>query len=152
MGSKEELKHCVDKCNINKGESTYSNIFIGHDVPIDTLVSKDVSFLVKSKQMTVKVMELQAPTAATIGYLLALDPVTTDCKEVTNAIRANKLFTCIPINVITQPLRVGKDKKGPVWNSNDRIDVVTIKYAGHLMKPALRACKNKFNSTAKFCP
>ena len=57
-----------------------------------------------------KVMEVQARTAATIGYLLALDQVTTDCKEFTNAIRANKLFIYIPINVCTQPLRVSKDK------------------------------------------
>ena len=62
--------------------------------------------------MTVKVMEVQASTAVAIGYLLALDPVTTDCKEIINAVRANKLFTHIRINVITQPLQLGKDKNG----------------------------------------
>ena len=97
--------------------------------------------------MTVKVMEVQAPTATTIGYLLTLDPVTTNCKEVTNTIWANRLFTYIPINVIVQLYQLIKDKKRPSWNSEDRMNVVTIKCAGHLMKPALQACKKLFNST-----
>ena len=62
--------------------------------------------------MKVQVMDVQTPTSATIGYLLGLDPVTIDCKELTNAIRANKLFAHIPINIIVQPIRLSKDKNG----------------------------------------
>ena len=80
MGSKEELKRYIDKCNINKGQSTYMNILLSHGEPINNLVSADVWYMVKHEQMMVKVMEIQAPTAATIGYLLVLDPVTSDCK------------------------------------------------------------------------
>ena len=56
--------------------------------------------------MKIQVIDVQAPTSITIGYLLGLDPVTTDCKELTNAIRANKMFANIPIYVLVQPVRL----------------------------------------------
>ena len=88
------------------------NILLGHAEPINNLVSADVLYMVNNDQTMIKVMEVWAPTAATIGYLLALDPVTTNCEEFTNANRANKLFTHIHINVCIQLLCLRETKNG----------------------------------------
>ena len=105
------------------------NMLVGHDEPLKNFVSTDVAYMVVSEGMMVQVMDVQAPTSATIGYLLGLDPVTTDCKELTNAIRANTIFAHIFIYIIVQLDELSKDKAWPDWNSNKRINAVTIKCA-----------------------
>ena len=80
------------------------NMLVGHNEPVKKIVSIDVVYDCINMGMKIQVMDVQVPTSATINYLLGLDPVTTDCTELTNAIRANKIFANIPIYVLVQPV------------------------------------------------
>ena len=80
---------------------------------IRKLVSTDVVYDCINAGTKTQVMNVQIPTSATIGYLLGLDPVITDCTELTNAIRANKMFANIPIYVLVQPVQLIQNKAWP---------------------------------------
>ena len=123
-------------------------MLVCHNEPVKKLVSTDVVYdsIDAVMIMIIQVMDVQAPALATIVYLLGLDPVTTDCTELTNTIMANKMFANIPIYVLVQPVRLRQNEAWPAWDSLDRVNAVTIKCAGHMTKHGLLACKKLFKS------
>ena len=58
IGLVDDLKRYVDRCNVNKGKSTYMNMLVGHEEPVDNLVSTDITYLVVSAGMKVQVMDV----------------------------------------------------------------------------------------------
>ena len=92
-------------------------------------------------------MEVQAPTSTTVGYLLMLDAQTTDCKELTSLFQESKCVANLPIKIKTKELRLTRDQKKTDLKNPDRLEVVTILCAGHLIKATVKTCRKNFNST-----
>ena len=92
-------------------------------------------------QMAARIMDVQAPTSTTIGYLLMLDAKTTDCVELTELVQESKYFAKLPIRIKVQELRLTKDQRKKDWKDPDRVDVVTIMCSANKMKPTIKACK-----------
>ena len=56
------------------------NLFLGHSIPMDQLMNKDVEYQVVNDQIQLTVQDIQAPQATTAVWLVGMDPVTTNCK------------------------------------------------------------------------
>ena len=144
--TKAELLRYVSRCNVNPGSSTWMNIWIGHDLPIEDIFTADFEHHVITGQMVAIIMDVQAPTSTTIGYLLMLDPQTTDCEELTELVQESKYFAKLPISIKVQELRLTKDQKKKDWKDPDRVDIVTIMCSANKMKPTIKAYKKIFKA------
>ena len=91
--------------------------------------------------MWARVMEVQAPTSTTIGYLLMLDAETTDCEELTAIVQESKYFSNLPIRIKPQELQLTKDQKKKDWKDPDRLDVVAVICSANKTKATTKACK-----------
>lgn len=110
IASKAEFKWYTDRCNVNKGKSTWMNLLIGHTKPIKELFPVDLHYLLDSESMFAIFLDVQAPTSTTCGYLFGIDDKTIDYKELTNIIYGYKHFANITITVNIQKLRIRKDQ------------------------------------------
>ena len=63
--------------------------FLGHSISMDQLMNKDVGYQVVNDQMQLIVKEVQPPEATTAVWLVGMDPVTKNYKEL-----ADILFGC----------------------------------------------------------
>ena len=91
--------------------------------------------------MWVRIMEVQAPTSTTIGYLLMLDAETTDYEELTTIVQESKCFTHLPIRIKPQELPLTKAHKKKDWKDPDRLDVVTVMCSANKTKATTQSCK-----------
>ena len=84
--TKVELLRYVNWCNVNPDSSTWMNIWISHDLPIDDIFTGELKYDLITAQIAARIMDVQAHTSTTIGYLLMLDAKTTDCEELTELV------------------------------------------------------------------
>ena len=76
-----------------------------------------------------------------------MDTETTNCEELTSLVQESKYFANLPFKIKAQELQITKDQKKFDWKDSDRLEVVIIRGAGHLVKATVEACKKIFNST-----
>ena len=69
-----------------------------------------------------------------------MDPMTTDCQELTNTLRQNDYYKKLPIHVKVQTLKI-RENGFPEF-----IRVVTVQCAKHLRKITVTALRKAFNS------
>ena len=86
------------------------NFWIGHTQAIKKILLVDRLYLLINAHMMAKVMEVQAPTSMTVGYLLMLDAITTNYEELTSLVQEYKYFEKMPIKIKTQELHFNKNQ------------------------------------------
>ena len=145
IASLPENKRYKDGVLVYNQKCTYINLFIGHSIPMDELMNTDVEYQVVNDQMQLIVKDVQAPESITIVWLVGMDPVTTNCKELAKILQGFKHFSKLPIHVKIQQLLIKTDDK---FERNDSwcVKVVTIQCAHHLRKVTMKALKKTFNS------
>ena len=60
--TKAEFLRYVNWSNINPGSSTWMNILIGHDLPIDDIFTGEFKYDLITTQIAPRIMDVQAPT------------------------------------------------------------------------------------------
>ena len=78
-----------------------------------------------------------------------MDAKMTGCKELTSLIQESKYFAKLPIKRNIQEVRLTKDQQKLDWNNPNRLDVVAILGAGHVVKATIKACKILLNRKEK---
>ena len=84
IASLSELKRYTDRVLVYNGKCMYINLFVSHSIPTGELMNKDVKYQVVSDQMQLIVKDFQAPQSITVVWLVGMNPVTTNCKELVN--------------------------------------------------------------------
>ena len=62
-------------------------------------MNKDIEYQVVNDQMQLIVKDVQAPEATNEVWLVSMDPVTTNCKELAEILCSFKQFLHLPIHV-----------------------------------------------------
>ena len=146
MASVLELKRYTDRVLVYSQKCTYINLFMDHSIPITDLVNNDVEYQLINDQMQLIVKDVQAPESITAVWLVGMDPVTTDCKDLAEILRNCEHFKNLPIHVKIQQLKIKKTDATYDWNKPQCVKVVTILCARHLRRVTVKACRETFNS------
>ena len=61
IASLTDLRRYTDQCNVYNSKCMYINLFLGHSIPMDQLMNKNVEYQVTNDQMQPMVKDVQAP-------------------------------------------------------------------------------------------
>ena len=146
IASTAELRRYTDRVIMRGQKSSWINFFIGHSAPITDLTSSDVTYRFDNDQMQLIVKDIQSPEAINAIWLVGMDPMTTDCQELTDTLRQNDYYKKLPIHVKVQTLKIRKTDTPAKYGTPDFIRVVTVQCAKHLRKITVTALRKTFNS------
>ena len=79
-------------------------------------------------------------------WLVGIDPVTTNCKELAEILQGFEYFSKLPIHFKIQQLLIKKTNTRLEWNDIRCVKVVTIQCARHLHKVTVKALRKTCNS------
>ena len=113
---------------------------------MDELMNKDVEYQVVNDQMQLIVKDVQASQSITAVWLVGIDPVTTNCKELAEILQGFKHFSKLPFHVKIQQLQIRKTDDKFEWNDSRCVKVVTIQCANHLKIIIVKELRKTFNN------
>ena len=104
MASTPELKPYTDQVIVRSQMCLYINFLLGTVSQLLTtnLANCDVKYQIENDQMQLIVKEVQALESITVIWLVGMDPVTTDYKDLADTLRENNYFKRLPMHVKIQ--------------------------------------------------
>ena len=108
--ARDELEQFVDKLWLQKSKSPWTRLRIGHNKPIDDIISKDFVIWSKREDYTISKEKIQAKSLSKVGFLMGYHPDALNPNNLESALKQFDLMKGLEIEIRNEMIQVSRTK------------------------------------------